>query len=119
MGKTDVDLAPRDLRLTPWTSREKGVPSAERRFTERIELLGIILLAFAAIATAWAGLESAKWGGRAGKQLCLRRCQSDGVDPILHPGGQKAQVDIATFTIGSMRSNPTFGLAWPPDQIRR
>ncbi len=86
MGKTDVDLAPRDLRLTPWTSREKGVPPSESRFTERIELLGIILLALPAIATAWAGLESAKWG-RAGKQPCLRRCQPDGANSILHPGG--------------------------------
>lgn len=33
-----------------------------RRECERIELLDTILLAFAAIATAWAGFESAKWG---------------------------------------------------------
>ncbi len=56
MDETGVDVAPRDVRLTPLDEPgEEAAPPAESRFTERIELLGIILLALPAIATAWAG----------------------------------------------------------------
>jgi hypothetical protein len=67
-------------------------------FTHNLELAATVLLAVAAIMTAWAGFESAKWGGVQAtlfSEAGANRTESTRFSTF---AGQQAQVDISTFT---------------------
>jgi hypothetical protein len=65
---------------------------------ERVELLATILLALAAVATAWSSYQGARWRGEQAvetSKATAARIQSS--EAATH-AGQLTQVDIATFT---------------------
>lgn len=79
----------------PGTPEVRATSPTEER--EVFELLSTILLALAAIATALAGFQSAKWGGVQAtnfSQAGAARTESVRFSTL---AGQEAQVDITTF----------------------
>lgn len=69
----------------------------ELRKTDMFELISVVLLALAAIATAWAGFEAAKWGGvqaSNNSQAAAARTESVRASTV---AGQQSGVDINTF----------------------
>lgn len=77
------------------TSRQGG---AEGRLRERAELLATVLLAIAAVATAWSSYQSARWSGvqadsysrASGARIESTRASTE--------AGQLSEVDVLTFT---------------------
>jgi hypothetical protein len=70
----------------------------ETRRRHRVELLAMILLAAAAVATAWSTYQSTQWRGQQAtdnSQASAARIESSGASTR---AGQLTQVDIATFT---------------------
>ena len=70
---------------------------AERR-SHRVDLIATILLAVAAVATAWTTYQSTQWRGELtlhGARSTAARIESSTAST---KGGQLTQVDIATFT---------------------
>jgi hypothetical protein len=67
------------------------------RRTHRIELAATVLLAFAAVATAWSSYQSARWRGtqalKASKATAARIASSQAATRA----GQLTQIDVATF----------------------
>jgi hypothetical protein len=69
----------------------------EDRRTHRVELFATILLAFAAVATAWSTYQSTRWRGEQAadySKATAARIQSSEASTR---AGQMTQVDIATF----------------------
>jgi hypothetical protein len=70
----------------------------ERRVTDRLELLATILLAVAAVATAWCSYQATRWNGQQTKQsgttnrLRLEAARAESLAEA------QAQIDVATFT---------------------
>ena len=66
--------------------------------TNRVELIAVIIMALAAIFTAWAAFQSAKWSGEQAtsfSQAGAARTESTRFDTR---AGQEAGVDVAIFT---------------------
>jgi hypothetical protein len=70
----------------------------ERRVTDRLELLATILLAVAAVATAWCSYQATRWNGQQTKQsgttnrLRLEAARAESLAEA------QAEIDVATFT---------------------
>jgi type II secretory pathway pseudopilin PulG len=78
-------------------SSASGVTDAAARRERRVELLGTILLAVAAVATAWSTSQSTRWRveqTRASGKANTARTQAS---EAFSRAGQLTQVDIATF----------------------
>ena len=74
-------------------------PSAEdARFDHRLELIATVLLAFAAVATAWSSYQSTRWNGEQAK--ASSRTNAIRIEAARAQGLAEAQtqVDVATFT---------------------
>ncbi|HTN78187.1 MAG TPA: hypothetical protein VMK16_00830 [Acidimicrobiales bacterium] len=72
--------------------------AADSRRSTRVETLATILLAVAAVATAWATYQSAQWRGEQavhGAKSTAARIESSTASTH---AGQLAQIDVATFT---------------------
>ncbi len=66
---------------------------------DTLELLSTVLLALAAIAIAWAGFQSAKWGGvQAASTMQAGAARTESVRASTL-AGQQTQVDVSTFFI--------------------
>ena len=71
---------------------------AQDRFDRRLELAATLLLAIAAVATAWAAYQGATWRGeqaRAGSKSIAARVESTRAE---NAGNRQAQIDVALFT---------------------
>jgi hypothetical protein len=70
----------------------------ESRFDRRFELAATILLALAAVASAWAAYQGATWRGeqaRAGSKSIATRVESTRAANVMN---RQAQIDVALFT---------------------
>ena len=87
-----------DQALELMATMRTGVDmSSTRSGRDIFELLSTILLALAAIATAWAGFQSAKWGGvqaSSTSQANAIRTESVRFSTL---AGQQATIDVTTF----------------------
>jgi len=82
------------------TPRPAGRPlvSTHRDFGDLFELLATVLLALAAVSTAWAGFQSAKWGGvQASSYSAAGAARTESVR-YSTLGGQQRLVDVTTFS---------------------
>lgn len=73
-------------------------PGAHGHLDRRLELLATALLALAAVATAWASYQSARWHGRqaeAQSASIAARVESDKAASVAN---RQAQVDVSLFT---------------------
>ncbi len=70
---------------------------AERR-SHRVDLIATILLAFAAVATAWSTYQSTQWRGEQAAHAARSTAARIESSTASTKGGQLTQVDIATFT---------------------
>jgi hypothetical protein len=82
-------------------SPSRSDPSAAGRFTRlhvHLELLATILLAIAAVATAWSSYQSARWSGV--QAIDFSRANAARVESTraATQAGQETQVDVLTFT---------------------
>src|SRR2546430_4351407 len=76
---------------------QKPAPDGEPARQRRVELLATILLAVAAVATAWSTFQSTRWRGETAadySKATAARIQSSEASTR---AGQLTQVDIATF----------------------
>ncbi len=75
-------------------------PSAERaqRRTDRLEMLFTVIMALAAIGTAWAGFESAKWGGVQSRLNSEASAARTDANRKFGEAGQLRTLDVVTFT---------------------
>jgi hypothetical protein len=66
--------------------------------TDRVELVATVLLAFAAVATAWSSYQATRWNGEQAK--AASRTNAIRIDAARAQGLAQAQtqVDVATFT---------------------
>jgi hypothetical protein len=72
--------------------------SKEDRGERRLEVATTLLLALAALATAWAGYQSARWHGRQAEAQSLsiaKRVESTRASAVAN---RQAQIDVAIFT---------------------
>jgi hypothetical protein len=72
---------------------QSGVP----RERELFELIATILLALAAVATAWAGFESAKWGGVQATNFSQAGASRTESVRFSTQAGQLTQLDVSTY----------------------
>ena len=87
---------------------ERDEPAREsRRWEEAIEILGVLLLAVAAVATAWGGFQAAKGGGR--QSILYAEVGVDRVHAttVAIAGEQRLASDASTFNDGWWPSAPT------------
>ena len=70
----------------------------ERRLHPHLELLATILLAIAAVATAWSSYQSSRWSGV--QAIDFSRANAARVESTRASteAGQETQVDVLTFT---------------------
>src|SRR4029450_1555265 len=90
---------PEDMNLEvahKLTEREETVKEG-RRWEEVIEILGVLLLAVAAVATAWGGFQAAKGDGR--QSILYAEAGVDRVQAttVAIAGQQRLASDAATF----------------------
>ena len=64
---------------------------------DRVELVATILLAFAAVATAWSGYQAARWDGRQAELYARASTTRIEADESLTLGGQQRLLDVSTF----------------------
>lgn len=77
---------------------DAGVSFLGIEASDRVELLSTIILAVAAVLTAWSAFQSAKWGGVMSIEFNsagTARTESTRFDTL---AGQQAQVDVGLFT---------------------
>ncbi|MFQ5966610.1 MAG: hypothetical protein ACE5MI_03245 [Acidimicrobiia bacterium] len=77
---------------------DEGVSFLGIQATDRVELLSTIILAVAAVLTAWSAFQSAKWSGVMSidfNSAGTARTESTRFDTL---AGQQAQVDVGLFT---------------------
>lgn len=69
--------------------------------TDRVEVLATVLLASAAVATAWSSYQASRWNGEQAK--AASRTNAIRIQAARAQGLAEAQtqVDVATFTSGS------------------
>lgn len=80
------------------SSQSVVLPRGFDLLTHNLELAATIVLAIAAILTAWAAFQSAKWGGEQAilfSEAGALRTESTRFSTV---AGQQAQVDISTFS---------------------
>jgi len=65
---------------------------------ERAELLATILLAIAAVATAWSSYQSARWGGVQANSYSQASAARIEATKAASEAGQQTEVDVLTFT---------------------
>ncbi|MBN8866454.1 MAG: hypothetical protein J0H98_02770 [Solirubrobacterales bacterium] len=68
------------------------------RFHPHAELLATILLAVAAVATAWSSYQSARWSGVQANQYSAGNAARVESTQLSTEAGQKTEVDVLTFT---------------------
>jgi hypothetical protein len=100
---------PEDMNLEvahKLTEREQPVRE-NRRWEEVIEILGVLLLAVAAVATAWGGYQAAKGDGR--QSILYAEAGVDRVQAttVAIAGEQRLAADASTFNewLGAKRAN--------------
>jgi hypothetical protein len=91
------------------TEREEAAAERYGRWHEVLEIVEVALLAIVAVATAWSGLQAARWDGR---QALLYGQSSDlrfASDAASTLGGQKLSADAAGFNtwLQAHRANDT------------
>ena len=86
-----------ELMATMRTGVDMSKADESRSGRDVFELLSTILLALAAIATAWAGFQSAKWGGvQAASTSSANAVRTESVR-FSTLAGQQATIDVTTF----------------------
>jgi hypothetical protein len=68
------------------------------RFERRFELAATVLLATAAVATAWAAYQSARWRGEQARTSSASMAVCVGSARAATLAGQQTQIDVALFT---------------------
>ena len=68
------------------------------RFDRRLELLATVLLALAAVATAWATYQSARWHGKQAEEQSASIAARVQADTSANVANRQAQIDVALFT---------------------
>ena len=91
MSPSDPDAA--DAPLPP----DAGAAYAQRR-SDRLEMLFTLIMAMAAIATAWAGFESSKWGGVQSQLNTQAGAQRVQANRLFAEAGQLRSLDAIVFT---------------------
>jgi hypothetical protein len=76
---------------------QKPLPDGEARRPHRVELLATILLAVAAVATAWSTFQSTRWRGETAADYSKATASRIQSSEASTRAGQLTQVDIATF----------------------
>jgi hypothetical protein len=100
---------PEDMNLEvahKLTEREQTI-GENRRWEEAIEILGILLLAVAAVATAWGGFQAAKGDGRQSVLYAEAGVDRVQATTVAIAGQQRLASDAATFNewLGATRAN--------------
>ena len=75
-----------------------STPGADARFDRRLELLATALLALAAVATAWATYQSARWHGKQAKAQSASIAARVESSKAANVANRQVQVDVALFT---------------------
>lgn len=70
----------------------------DQRRTDRLEMLFTLIMATAAIATAWAGFESSKWGGVQSQLNTQAGAQRAQANRLFAEAGQLRSLDALVFT---------------------
>jgi hypothetical protein len=73
-------------------------PEATPRLDHRLELLATALLALAAVATAWATYQSARWHGKQAEAQSASIAARVESDKEANVANRQAQIDVALFT---------------------
>lgn len=94
MAETESDQADQSS-----AEEEPSPPAAEAAPKERevFELIATVLLALAAIATAWAGFQSSKWGGVQATSFSQAGASRTESVRASTQAGQQTQIDVATY----------------------
>lgn len=77
-----------------------------QRRTDRLEMLFTVVMALAAIGTAWAGFESAKWGGVQSRLNAEASAARADANRKFNEAGLLRNLDVGTFTqwLGSLNA---------------
>lgn len=79
--------------------RGPGIPASHRiRRSDRLEMLFTLIMAFAAIATAWSGFESSNWGGVQSQMTSKSSAFRMLSNRKAAEAGQLRTLDVITFT---------------------
>jgi hypothetical protein len=93
-----VNDAPHATEATVEDASTVTTSDSERRLDRRFELIEALLLAVAAILTAWAAFQATKWGGvQADGYSRAGAARTESVSAATH-AGQLGVVDVITFT---------------------
>ncbi len=77
---------------------KEGPDTSGMRLHERAELLATVLLAIAAVATAWSSYQSARWSGVQANEYSRASAARIESTKAATEGGQQSEVDVLTFT---------------------
>ena len=77
-------------------SRSFGLPDA-RRSPDRVETIATVLLALAAVATAWSGYQAARWNGEQAKATSAVNKARIDASRASDLANAQTEVDVATF----------------------
>src|SRR6185312_741522 len=72
--------------------------SRQGRFEHRFELAATVLLAIAAVATAWAAYQSARWHGQQAKAQSASIAARVESTKAANVANRQGQIDVALFT---------------------
>ena len=86
-----------DPGTTPPLPTDHPQALAQRR-SDRLEMLFTMIMAMAAIATAWAGFESSKWGGIQSQLNIEAGAQRAQANRLFSEAGQLRSLDAIVFT---------------------
>ncbi|MEV0924418.1 hypothetical protein AB0I99_04670 [Streptomyces spongiicola] len=75
-----------------------GEPAEKNRGRDRIELFLTVILALAAVGTAWAGFQSAKWSGVQANSYAQASAARTESSRRSAEAGQLVTIDVITFT---------------------
>jgi hypothetical protein len=74
-----------------------SAPSAGRRAGHLVEVLSVILLAAATLATAWAGYQSSRWHGQQAKAQAAATAKRVDATRLSGVANREGQIDVAVF----------------------
>src|SRR3954471_11417917 len=76
---------------------DSGVPGTDARRRDRLELVATLLLAVAAVATAWSSYQATRWNGEQAR--AASRTNAIRIEAAREQGQAEAQsqIDVATF----------------------
>lgn len=80
------------------TEGDASVAHVTQRSTDRLELLFAVIMAFAAIGTAWSGFESANWGGVQSRFTAQSSTVRSEANRKFTEAGQLRILDVMIFT---------------------